>query len=192
MTRTWFRPMVAPVTLVAVLSATPAFAGPLPDTEKLRNRAESALQAVDATPQQRQQTWSILEAAMETMRSFRAEGLQLRERLFDAYTSGDRVDRGQVHSIRVQLVDLFDRATGKGFDLMSDLMDVFTPQQRQQLRQIRENHAGRHDATRGGDQRMDMGGNGGGKSGGKKAGGNGGGKTEGGRQRDRRGDTVAR
>jgi Spy/CpxP family protein refolding chaperone len=178
MTRSWIQQMVAPVTLVAVLSATPAFAGPLPDTEKLRDRAESALQAVDATPQQREKTWSILDSALEHMRSFRAEGQALRERLWDAFVSGDKVDRGQIHSIRLQFVDLFDRATGKGFDVMSDIADVFTPQQRQKLRQIRQTHLSRQQDG-GWDDHAD----GGGKSGG---------KAEGGRQRERRSDTVAR
>lgn len=185
MTRSWFRPMVAPVTLVAVLSATPAFAGPLPDKGKLHDRAESALQAVDATPRQREQTWGILENALEQMRAFRTEGLALRERLWDAFVSGDKVDRGQIHSIRVQLVDLFDRATGRGFDVMSDIADVFTPQQRQKLREIRQAHVRRHqDAGR--FDGADTGGRGGG------GGGKGGGKAEDGRQRERRGDTVAR
>src|SRR5262245_40481709 len=121
------------------------------------------------------------------MRAFRTEGQALRERLWQAFVSGDKVDRGLVHSIRLQLVDLFDRATGRGFDIMSDVLDVFTPQQRQQLREFRQSHGGgRHDAT-------GQGGRGGG--GGK--GGKGGKvdspiKSERGRQRDRGGDTLAR
>jgi len=187
MTRSWFRPLVAPAALVAVCSATPAFAGPLPDVDKLKDRAESALEYVDATPRQREQTWSILESALEHMRAWRSEGQALRERLWQAFVSGDKVDRGQVHSIRLQLVDLFDRATGRGFDVMSDVLDVFTPQQRQQLREFRQSKGGgRHEASEKGGR-----GGGAGKAG-KGVKFESGTKSERGRQRDRGSDTVPR
>ena len=180
MMRSWFRPLVASAAMVAVWSSTPAFAGQLADMGKMKHRADTALEAVNASPKQREQTYSILEAAMEQMRAFREESVALKNRLWDVFLTGDKVDRAEVHSIRLQMVSLFDRATGRGFDVMSDIADVFTPEQRQKLRAFRQSKGKRHDAT-------DEGARGGG-------GGRGGreGRSERGRQLDPGTDTVPR
>jgi Spy/CpxP family protein refolding chaperone len=129
-------------TLFALSTAAPALAGDhAPDPAHMRNRAEHVFDAVDATPQQRTQAWRLLEDAFEQMRGYREEGRALRERLTRALVANE-IDRGEVRSVRADLVDLFDRATDRGFELLVGIAEVFTPAQRVQMRELREMHRG--------------------------------------------------
>jgi len=139
-------------TLTALTLATPALAGDrMPDPEHMRERAEHVFDSVDATPRQRMDAWRLLEGAIDEMRAYREEGRALRERLMSALVAND-IDRGEVRTVRADLVDLFDRATDRGFDLIVGIAELFTPEQRVQMRELHRVHDGwnRHD-TRSGD-----------------------------------------
>ncbi len=138
-------------TFAALAAATPAFAGDrMPDPERMRARAEHVFDSVDATPRQRVEAWRLLEGAIDEMRAYREEGRALRERLMSALVASE-IDRGEVRSVRGDLVDLFDRATDRGFEVLVGIAELFTPEQRLQMQELHRMHGdwNRHDARSG-------------------------------------------
>jgi len=129
-------------TLAALTTATPALAGNrMPDPEQMRERAEHVFDAVDATPRQRTEAWKLLDGAIEQMRAYRDQGRALRDRLGSALAAR-QIDRNEVRSIQTDAVDLFDRATDRGFELLVGIAELFTPEQRQQMRELHRMHDG--------------------------------------------------
>lgn len=101
-------------------------------------RVQEALDAVDATPEQREDVRAILDRAIPEMKAFREEGQALREDLRQIFHTSEQIDRAALEEVRVDLVDLFDRATATAFGHLADLSEVFTVEQRQELHQLRE------------------------------------------------------
>jgi Spy/CpxP family protein refolding chaperone len=145
MLRTLVRRTAHTFAIVAALAtAAPAFAGDrMPDPEHIHERAEHVFDSVDATPRQRTESWRLLEGAIDDLRAYREEGRALRDRLGSALVA-PRIDRAEVRAIRADLVDLFDRATDRGVELLVGIAELFTPEQRLQMRELHRMHGGWH------------------------------------------------
>lgn len=123
--------------LALVLSA-PAFAAP-PEhgPEHAREHLEQALDTIDATPDQRSTARAMVEDAIGEMLAFHEEGRALRERVHGLFLD-ETIDRVALEDTRVEIVDLFDRASAAAFENLADLAEVFTVEQRKELRALRE------------------------------------------------------
>lgn len=127
------------------LGAT-AFAGPQEDArgwhrgpvsvEDVRERvawgAAQALDRVEATPQQRAQVRAILDDAIPEGVALRADGRALKADLHDALLQPE-VDPAEVESIRQEGLALADRASAHALDVVVDLAQTLTLEQRQEL-----------------------------------------------------------
>ncbi|MEN0064801.1 MAG: Spy/CpxP family protein refolding chaperone [Myxococcota bacterium] len=118
--------------------AAPAMAAPptVPH-ERAMERMEEALDTVDATDAQRAATKAIVDETLPEMKAYRAEGKFIREDIRAAFEA-DKVDREALESARLDLVDLFDRATSTMFGMFADIADLYSPEQRAEWRKIRE------------------------------------------------------
>ena len=116
-----------PVTLIL---SSPALATP-------QERLDEALGAVQATTEQRDSVEAILDVAVPEMKALHEEGRTLREEM-TALFHADRIDRVAVDDVRVDIVDLFDRASAAAFGHLADLSEVFSAEQREELRRLRE------------------------------------------------------
>lgn len=133
--------LIAPVALTL---ATPALAGPLGhghrgehrSPEKMLERAEHVMDEVDATDDQKSMVRSILDDALPTLQSFHTEAGQLREEIRGVFTA-DTIDRGALEDARLDMVDLVDRASSFFFTTLADVAEVFTPEQRTELQELR-------------------------------------------------------
>jgi Spy/CpxP family protein refolding chaperone len=118
--------------LLAALTV-PASADPGPVAERI----SETLDRIDATPDQRSAIRERVESARATLQGFRTEAQELREQIHAALF-GETVDRAALEEDRLELVDLFDRATATAFDLFADVSEVLTPEQRAELHRIRD------------------------------------------------------
>jgi len=134
-----------PLFFVAALSLTPGLAaagpfgphrGPI-DEDRVMERVDGALDAVEATDEQREATRDIVDDALFEMQAYRDEGRDIRTAVRAAFEQ-DTVDRVALESARGDLVDLFDRATATLFGMFADVADLYTPEQRAEWRAIRE------------------------------------------------------
>jgi Spy/CpxP family protein refolding chaperone len=108
------------------------------------------LDAVDATPEQRTQVRSLVEAAERELRAERESGRGLREQAMALFAQ-PTVDARAVESLRQQMLARHDSASKRMTQLMLDVSRVLTPQQRQQLaermaqrRDLMERHQREH------------------------------------------------
>lgn len=107
------------------------------DPEKMLEHAERVMDEIDATDDQKATARTILEEAMPTVESFREEAGLLREEI-KAVFQAETIDRSALEDSRQDLLDLVDRATAYGFGTMAGLAEVFTPEQRAELQELRE------------------------------------------------------
>lgn len=139
----------------ALALATPALAfgpgfGPGPDghhsPEERAERLDKALGEVGATEEQKSTIRTFFEETAPTLKALHDEGRQLREEMQEVFLNSPVIDRAEVELLRVDAVDLFDRASSTMLDLFVDVANVLTVEQRTQLHELKEAHHGRmHD-----------------------------------------------
>lgn len=123
--------------------AAPALAfgpgpGHEPTPEEREAHLEKAFEAVDATPEQRSAIRVFIEDTAPELKGLHEEGRQLREELHEVFLYSETVDRSEVELLRVDAVDLFDRATSTMMDLVVDVSNVLTMDQRQTLHELKQ------------------------------------------------------
>jgi protein CpxP len=121
--------------LIGGLLLAPLGAAHAAPPERLE-RLERAMDAVSATETQRQTVRDILSEQLPHLQALRTEAHALHEQIHEAF-SAQQLDRQEVGELRLELVDLFDRGTELGFSMMMDLAEVFTPEQRATLAELR-------------------------------------------------------
>jgi Spy/CpxP family protein refolding chaperone len=131
------------VLVPALALSVPAFAfgpGPHhePSPEEREARLNHALDEIDATDEQRSAIRVFLEDTAPKLRELHEEGRLLREEFQTVFLTSEVVDRGEVEVLRLDAVDLFDRMTSTGLDLMVDVANVLTVDQRQTLHELKE------------------------------------------------------
>ena len=121
--------------------ATPALAQPFQprptSPDQVMERAEHALDQVEATDAQRDTVRSIVYEAWPQFQALHEEAHALRDEI-RALFSADQIDRSALELARTDLVDLFDRATYTAFGHLADLAETFSVEQREELRELRE------------------------------------------------------
>ncbi len=132
------------LTLVPLtLLATPALAfGPPGDIDR-EERFEKAMTEIDATDAQRTTIRSFVDETLPALRSFHDEAHTLRGEMRALFLE-PTVDRAAVEYLRVDAVDLVDRATTTVLDLVVDAANVLSVDQRATLQELRERHRPRH------------------------------------------------
>ncbi|MEQ1570587.1 MAG: Spy/CpxP family protein refolding chaperone [Myxococcota bacterium] len=100
-------------------------------------RLDRAFDRVGATEAQRTEVLARLDQARESLRAMREEGVALREEIRGVLFAPE-LDRKALEGLRVQWLDWMDRASAAGFDVAADVVEVFTPEQRAELRELRE------------------------------------------------------
>lgn len=121
-----------------LLSLSVANAAPeLPN--EVEARVDKALDAVDATGEQRATVYRLVDEIVPQAKAFRDEARALREDIRALFTEPE-IDREALEVLRVEAVGLFDRATAFAFDNLADLAEVFSVEQRQKLRELHEAH----------------------------------------------------
>lgn len=98
------------------------------------------LDDVNATPEQRTQIRSIVQAAMTDLRGQRAGGVALREQAAAIFTA-PTVDARAAETLRQQMLAQHDQASKRMLQAMIDVSRVLTPEQR---KVIGERMAQRH------------------------------------------------
>ncbi len=94
--------------------------------------AERMLDAVNATPEQRAQVRTLVEAARKDLDAQRASGRGLREQAMTLFAQ-PTVDARAVEALRQQMLGQHDAASKRITQLMIDVSRVLTPEQRKQL-----------------------------------------------------------
>ena len=94
--------------------------------------AERLLESVNATPEQRTQIRSLLEAARGDLQAQREAGRSLRQQQM-ALFSQPTVDARAAEALRQQMLAQHDTGSKRMTQLMLDVSRVLTPAQRQQL-----------------------------------------------------------
>ncbi|MEQ1505278.1 MAG: hypothetical protein ABMB14_23810 [Myxococcota bacterium] len=102
-------------------------------TERIVARTDRALDGVDATAAQHLAAEAVATEVGPTFGGYLTELGAVRERL-GALFEAETVDHDAVEAARVDLVDLFDRATATWFDAAIELSTVLTTDQRAVLR----------------------------------------------------------
>jgi Spy/CpxP family protein refolding chaperone len=95
-------------------------------------RIEARLDAVDATPAQRERIGGLVEELREKKEGFREEAKALRTE-FRELLLAETIDRKAVEAVRRDFVDLFDRATSTVTGQLVQLAETLSPEQRAEL-----------------------------------------------------------
>lgn len=110
------------------------------------------LDDVDATPEQRTQIRTILQAAMTDLRGQRAGGTALRDQAAAIFTA-PTVDARAAETLRQQMLAQHDQASKRMLQAMLDVSRVLTPEQRKaigermaQRRSMMQRHRAERDA----------------------------------------------
>lgn len=109
-----------------------------------------ALDAVNATPQQRAQIAQIMDAARNDLRGQRESGRALHEQMRQAFTQPS-VDARSVEALRQQLMAQHDQASRRMAQAMLEASQVLSAEQRQKLGELmaqRRSMMERHRAER--------------------------------------------
>ena len=104
--------------------------------EGLRRHLEVAVELVlsdlEATELQQEEIEAILDDGVTDFVSFRDEGRALRQE-FHLALQAEELDPVEIERIRSDMVNVIDRASLRGVEVLLDTADVLTPEQRQQL-----------------------------------------------------------
>ena len=100
-------------------------------TDHMTRMADWALDSLDATDEQRDVILALIEAAAPDIVALHDEAAALKIEFHDAVAA--QADRATIEALRTQGVDLADRASARGLELMLDIRDELTPEQREQL-----------------------------------------------------------
>lgn len=108
--------------------------GSSPDeiAERWTQRTDWILKRLDATAAQRNQIQSIQANLMPDVQAFENEREALHNRLRLALASNP-LDRAELERIRTASLDLADRASRRTVDSFGQMLDVLTPEQREEL-----------------------------------------------------------
>ncbi len=117
------------------------------DLEDIKSHAEHfvdrALARLDATDEQSAAIQSIVTAAIDDLHGARGDTQAGHQELRDLILA-DSIDRGAIEQFRqshMQRADEMSRIVANG---LADIMDILTPQQRQELEARFDEHHGRH------------------------------------------------
>ena len=106
------------------------------DSDKIERfvkwKADDMLAEVEVTDDQRDQVHAIVTAAIADMLEFREYKREGREALVEALTK-ERVDRAELEALRLQKLDIADRASQRLLTALADVAEVLTPDQRAEL-----------------------------------------------------------
>jgi Spy/CpxP family protein refolding chaperone len=100
--------------------------------DQAANGADRVLDYVDATDEQRADVQAIVQDAVPDGMALRQQGRGLKAELHDALLA-EQVEADEVEGIRQDGLALADRATALGMDVLVDLAQVLTLEQREQL-----------------------------------------------------------
>jgi protein CpxP len=92
------------------------------------------LDAVEATPEQRQQIRGILDAARRDLQAQRESGKALRDQARQVFTQPN-VDANAAEALRQQMLARHDQSSRRMMQAMLEVSRVLTPEQRQKLGQ---------------------------------------------------------
>ena len=115
--------------LIVALSTAYA-AEPIP--AHVQERTDRALDAVDASEEQRTGVYELLSELVPKVKALHDEGHALRDELHAVLLTPE-IDRTALEDLRVDAVDLFDRGTTLAFGHIADVAELFTVSQRQAL-----------------------------------------------------------
>lgn len=101
-------------------------------SERLEDGTEDVMDFVDASDEQTAKVKGIVTAAAKDLKAFREEHKTLRND-FQQALSAPTVDRDQLEGLRVNALDLVDRASARLMAAVADVADVLTVSQRQKL-----------------------------------------------------------
>lgn len=104
--------------------------------------SERALDAVNASPDQRAQVKTILDATHADLRAQREAGRSVHDQLRQAFTQ-PTVDARAVETLRLQMLAQHDQASKRMMQAMLDVSRVLSPEQRAKLAEL----AGRRHAN---------------------------------------------
>lgn len=121
---------------VGTALAAPPTDGEAELTRQRMERLERAMDAASATEDQRSRVKELLSEGLPHLAAMREEAHALRDELRAAFVA-ERIDRELIGQLRLEMVDLFDRATETGFELWADVAEVFSAEQRATLAEWR-------------------------------------------------------
>jgi Spy/CpxP family protein refolding chaperone len=101
-------------------------------TERLEDGTEDVMDFVDASEEQTTKVKGIVSAAAKDVKPFREEHKTLRNE-FQQALSAPNVDRDQLEGLRVNALDLADRASARLLSAVADIAETLTVDQRQKL-----------------------------------------------------------
>jgi periplasmic protein CpxP/Spy len=100
--------------------------------ERVEEGVEDVLDYVDAEEQQVQPIKQVVSAAATDMKAFRSEHHALRKEFQEAL-SAEKIDADQLEGLRVNALDLVDRASARVLAAVVDVGNLLTPEQRKKL-----------------------------------------------------------
>lgn len=109
--------------------------------ERLADGAEDVMDYVDATDDQTTRVQAVVKSAATDLHAMRAEHKTLRNE-FQQLLSAPQVNRDELEGLRVNALDLADRASARLLTAVADIADVLTVSQRQKLVSRWKKHQG--------------------------------------------------
>lgn len=114
--------------------------------ERINYKMGWVLQKLDATPEQEVEIKAIVDQGVETlMPMFQGRG-EVRAAMLEMLTA-ESIDRDEVEAMRQSHLDLADNASAEFAELLVQVAEVLTPEQRAQVAEFireRATHGGRH------------------------------------------------
>ena len=107
----------------------PAVQGMRHDASHFLQMAAHIKAAANATPEQGARIDALVTQATTDLQALHAQGGQMHEQLHAVLTQ-DRVDRGALESLRQAHMRIADQGSQRLVQLMADVADVLTPEQR--------------------------------------------------------------
>jgi Spy/CpxP family protein refolding chaperone len=99
---------------------------------RIERGVERALWSVDASTEQRQKITSILQRAADELYALRAQHLEGRRQIRDAFAAAT-IDRGRIETLRTEQMKLADAATKRLSEAITDAAETLNPAQRGEL-----------------------------------------------------------
>lgn len=100
--------------------------------ERIEGGTEDVMDYVDASEDQTTKVKGIVTTAAKDLKTFREEHKTLRNEFQQALSAPD-IDRDQLEGLRVNALDLADRASARLVTAVADVAEVLTVSQRQKL-----------------------------------------------------------
>ena len=145
--RRWVAAVIValPLLAVAVFAGTRAVASPwghhhwgdrdptLEEAQEHVNRwTDHVLDRLDATDEQRAEIRLIVDEALPEMLALRTEGRALKREGREMLLV-EPIDRAGLEQVRVEGIQLADRASARGLQVFIDITEVLTPEQRKEV-----------------------------------------------------------